>query len=478
VTPPSITSQNATPNFQHSPVQSISRKKNKQLVVALCALLIVVVILASVVGGIYFVNMQAHSPIPTPAPPLGPASTTIEIASDFPTSGNDTTDGLPQQMGVQMAITETNNNGLLPGYTLKPIPYNDVGISNRHDPKVGAKNLNQAIADNLVAGVVGPGNSSVALKELPLANQVSLALLSPSVTFPCLTKSAADDPNCTGTNDVATQMRPSANQLTFFRLATTDDRQGKAAADLFTQHHSKVLLLKDDSDPYSFGLAQALQTEWQHMGGLVISVDLPQNVTNAQDYQNTLQAAAASPPDLIYFAGDEPNGSYVLQALSNIATLKTVPFAGGDGIMESSLLQTAANLHRNAPIYVSLPIQDPAHSGSPIGADLAINYTTNGYKDYRPYAASAYDCTMILIQAIKKALQNASTPHGTQDHAGAVQFRQAVLQALRHLPPYTGATGTHSFDANGDTTNHTVSFYQADLSTAQPNWTWLQQVKA
>ena len=146
--------------------------------------------------------------------------------------------------------------------------------------------------------------------------------------------------------------------------------------------------------------------------------------------------------------------------------------------MLTSLLQTAVNLHRNAPIYASLPIEDPAHSGTDTGTNFEANYTTNGYGNYRPYAAPAYDCTMMLIQAIKAALQKGvSTPHGTQDHAGAVQFRQAVLQALKQLP-YTGATGTHSFDGNGDTANHVVSFYQADLSTPPPVWTWLQQVNA
>ena len=114
-----------------------------------------------------------------------------------------------------------------------------------------------------------------------------------------------------------------------------------------------------------------------------------------------------------------------------------------------------------------------------MGTDFEANYKANGYQYYRPYAAAAYDCTMMLIQAIKAALQkkDVSTPHGTQDHVGAVQFRQAILQALRQLS-YTGATGKHRFDTNGDTTNHTISFYQADLSTPQPSWQWLEQVTA
>jgi ABC-type branched-subunit amino acid transport system substrate-binding protein len=86
---------------------------------------------------------------------------------------------------------------------------------------------------------------------------------------------------------------------------------------------------------------------------------------------------------------------------------------------------------------------------------------------------------MMLILAIKTALQKktVSTPHGVQDQVRAKQFRQAVLQALAQLT-YTGATGTHSFDANGDMTNRTISFYQLDLSRSQPEWTWLQQINA
>ncbi len=398
-------------------------------------------------------------------------STTIEIASDFPTTGDDAISGLPLQNGVQMAITEANNEHLLPGgYTLKLIPYDDVGKSNRDDPQVGVRNINQAIANNLVAGVIGPENSWVALEELPLTNRAHLAQLSPSVTYPCLTKSSTDDSYCTEDHAFAAKMHPT-NQLTFFRLVTTDDRQGKATADYFfsiMQSH-KVLLLEDNSDPYSSELAQAFQTEWQDVkGGQVTLVNLPQPTSSIQNYQNTLQKFSSFQPKLIYFAGDDPNGSYVLQALSNIPSLKTVPFAGADGIVDSGFLQTAASLHQEAPIYASLPIEDP-------GSNFRIKYNAaaaNGNNNYRPYAATAYDCTMMLIQAIKAALQK-DTPNGTQ--AGATQFREAVLQALRQLS-YTGATGTHRFNVNGDTNNHTISFYQADLSTSQPSWTWLQQV--
>ena len=163
------------------------------------------------------------------------------------------------------------------------------------------------------------------------------------------------------------QMHP-ADQLTYFRLSTTDDREGRAAADFFAgQHYHKVLLLKDDSDVYSFGLAQVFQQEWRQLGGSVTPLELSESASTIQDYQNTLQTVASLQPDLIYFSGNDPNGTYVLQALSNVPQLKSVTFAGGDGITDSSFLQAAAQLHHSTPIYATLSIQDPGHSGQAVG---------------------------------------------------------------------------------------------------------------
>jgi branched-chain amino acid transport system substrate-binding protein len=421
-------------------------------------------------GGLSFVTL-----LPTQAP----ITTTLEIASDFPTSGLDTTNGLPLQNGVQMAIDAANNNQLIPGYTLKLVPYNDVGRNSLHDPEQGARNIAQAIGNPLVAGIIGPENSSVALRELPLANQAPIALISPTTTYPCLTRGSADDPDCRSSDDLQAQMRPTG-QVTFFRLATTDDQLGKATADyLYTVgHYRNAVLLKDDSDVYSFGLALPFQREWRQLGGLLLPLDLPQDQSSVQDYQNLLQTVAQIQPDLIYFTGNNPSGSYLLRALSHVASLKTTALAGGDALIDAAFLQVANQVRRTAPIYASAPIVDPDHAGTAVGTDFQDNYITSGYDNYDIYAATAYDCAMTLIQAIKQAVRSVTPPRGVQDRAGARQFRQAVVQAVRRLSWSGGATGSHGFDANGDSIRHTVSFYRIDVSTGQPAWQWLKQVGA
>lgn len=414
----------------------------------------------------------------TPPPTLA-RSMTIEIGSDFATTGVDAANDLPLQYGVKMAIDQANEEKLVPGYTFTQRTFNDVGANNRFDPAVGTQNIMQAVADGLVVGVVGPGHSAVAKRELPVANQNLLPLLGPNNTFPCLTKDSTSDPACSGPDNILAQMRPTG-QLTYFRVAATDDLQGKAVADyLFkTLGHRHVVIFKDGTDPYSQGLAQAFLNEWLALGGAnsATPLDVPQADSNVSTYQSALQSMVPTQPqpDLIYFAGDTPNGSYALQALANIPALSTVAFAGSDGIIDSGFLQAASQVDRSAPIYASLPITDPAHADTTVGAAFQENYTSAGYPNYNPYVASAYDCTMILIQAVKIALQNgALTPHNAQDHAGARSFRKAVLQALAQLI-YIGATGRQQFDTDGDTTNRTISFYRLHLSATQAEWQWLQ----
>src|SRR5262249_34929667 len=122
------------------PTPPSSAPKHKTWIIPLVSLTILV-IGAMLVGTVGYstIYLRGHSLIPTPS--LVAASTIIEIDSDFPTSGLDTTTGLPMRDGVQMAITKANNDHLLPGYTLKLVSYDDVGKDNRHNPQVGAENL-------------------------------------------------------------------------------------------------------------------------------------------------------------------------------------------------------------------------------------------------------------------------------------------------------------------------------------------------
>src|SRR5947209_18920532 len=92
-------------------------------------------------------------------------STTIKIATALPVSGKDESSGKPAENGAHLAVDQANANHTIPGYTLVFDPQDDVGPSGIHDPAVGAQRVTALVGDALVAGIVGPFNSSVAKAE-------------------------------------------------------------------------------------------------------------------------------------------------------------------------------------------------------------------------------------------------------------------------------------------------------------------------
>jgi ABC-type branched-subunit amino acid transport system substrate-binding protein len=78
---------------------------------------------------------------------------------------------------------------------------------------------------------------------------------------------------------------------------------------------------------------------------------------------------------------------------------------------------------------------------------------------YPIYTFSAYDCARILIDAIGRAIRV---------NGGKIPSREQVLQAVASTTNFKGITGTYSFDANGDVTNPSFSFYTVN----QGNWTF------
>ena len=201
--------------------------------------------------------------------PTAAGSTIIKIASELPTSGADESSGKPAQDGAQLAVNQANANHTISGITLQFVPKDDVGPSGTHDPAQGAANVTQLVSDYLVAGIVGPFNSSVAKAEMPISNQAPLAQISPANTNPCLTKNTAAS-GCSGSNDQLATLRPTGT-VNYFRIATTDDHQGPAQADyMYTTLHLSKIYVIDDTETYGVGIANAFVGEWKKLGGTVL----------------------------------------------------------------------------------------------------------------------------------------------------------------------------------------------------------------
>jgi len=394
-------------------------------------------------------------------------STTIKVSTDFPVSGKDASGGKPAENGAHLAVDQANANKTIPGYTLQFVPKDDVGPSGAHDPAVGKANITALIGDGLVAGVVGPFNSGVAQAEMPIANQAPIALISPSNTNPCLTQNT-EAAGCTGSNDKLAIYRPTG-KVTYFRIATTDDHQGGVGADLlYKEKGYKKVWVVGDAEAYGIGVSDAYTVEWKKDGGTVIGRSSEPGTTTS--FVGLLTTIASKHPDVIYFGGtDATGGTLFRQQFKQVPGLSNTPMGGGDGIVTGDFAKTVAPTH-GGPVYGTTGSVDV--TTVPAAQDFVNKYKA-AYGVLGAYSANSYDSMNILIQAIKRAIDGGvKTPKDSGDAAQAKVFRQAVIDQLTKTD-YTGPTGHHTFDANGDTTNKVISIYLLqDLKSPCDNTCW------
>jgi branched-chain amino acid transport system substrate-binding protein len=382
------------------------------------------------------------------------STTVIKVATELPVSGNDKDIGTSTMDGAILAVDQANANHTIPNVTLQLIEKDDVGAKLVHDGPTGAANVQALLDDPQVAGIVGPLNSSVALAEMPVANNGNIALISPANTNPCLTKEGADV-GCAGANDIIKTVRPTGN-VTYFRLAATDDHQGPAMADyLYKTLGLKTAYVIDDTETYGAGLAKYFVQEWTSLGGTVIDGQ-SHSVASTTDYTNLLTAAAAKKPDVLYFGGNYSTGGTVIQKqMMTIPGLQKTVYAGGDGMTGSQDFYTQI-VNNGGQFYVTIASPDP--SKIPAAAQFIKDYTAK-YGAVGPYSAQAFDAMNILIQAIKKALATTPAAKDANDTSGGAAFRAAVINELKQTD-YTGVTGHTTFDVNGDTTNKVFTLYK------------------
>ncbi|HEU5382829.1 MAG TPA: branched-chain amino acid ABC transporter substrate-binding protein [Ktedonobacteraceae bacterium] len=392
-----------------------------------------------------------------------PTNTVIKVATELPISGGDLDIGTSTMNGAKLAVDQANQNHTIPNVTLQFVAKDDVGAQGTHDGPTGAANVQSLIGDPQVAGIVGPLNSSVAKAEMPVANRGNIALISPANTNPCLTKSGADV-GCGGADDIAPTLRPT-NNITYFRLAATDDHQGPAMADyLFNTQHLKTAYVIDDTETYGAGLAKYFILEWKKLGGTVIDGQ-SHSVKSTTDYTNLLTAAAAKNPDVVYFGGNYSTGGQVVQKqMVAIPALKKAIYAGGDGMTGSTDFYKQIT-DNGGQFYVTVAAPDAAKI--PAAAQFVKDYTAK-YGALGPYSAQSFDSMNILIQAIKKALTTTPAAKDGNDTAGGAAFRAAVISALKQTD-WNGATGHTTFDANGDTTNKVFTIYKVALVSNKPD---------
>jgi branched-chain amino acid transport system substrate-binding protein len=357
------------------------------------------------------------------------ADKVIKVGITLPVSGAETTQGVPTRNGAVLAIEEAAAVG---GFKFAAFDLDDA-VQGVHDPAQGAQNVKTFAADAAVVGVVGPFNSSVARAEIPVANDAGLVLISPANTNPSLTK-----------GEDAKKLRPShPDVITYFRVCTTDDKQGAAGANFAKSLGYTKIFIIDDNETYGKGLADVFEADFKKEGGTVLGHE---HVTKGQqDFKALLTKIKSTGPDAIFFGGVTATGGGLIRKQMGDVGLEKAAFFGGDGISDEEFIKITGPMADGTYYTVAAPDTAKLPSAQTFNAA----YKKRWGSDPGPYSANAYTAALIIIDAATKAVKA---------NGGKAPTRAEVVKNVQATSLQT-PIGKVGFDANGDTTAPILSLY-------------------
>ncbi|MSW00696.1 MAG: ABC transporter substrate-binding protein, partial [Actinobacteria bacterium] len=206
-------------------------------------------------------------------------SSNVKIGLEAPLTGSLSQLGKGMLNGATMAANELNANGGIQGKHVEIIPIDDAG-----NATTGVKAANQAIANGL-DGVVGPYNSSVGVKTLPLYIKAGLVPIR-------LTSDNATDSMGYTLQPMTSQIAPAAS------TALTSWLKAKS-----------VGIIYDSTQNYTVTVASSLKADLEKAG---VKVTAYQPITpGASSYTSVVTQVAATNPQVVYSAVYYPEGGLI-----------------------------------------------------------------------------------------------------------------------------------------------------------------------
>lgn len=334
-----------------------------------------------------------------------------------------------------------------------------------YDPSKEGTNARTCLGLKNSLGYVGTLNSGAALVSEPILNKGHLVMISPANTNPTLT-----DPKSRSSQEPAT-FKGKIKYVTYYRTVTTDKLQGPAGA-LYAkgQLKAKTFYLVNDGLQYGVGLANFFE-KTATSKGMTESGKSQIDTSNQGPSSQTIAAQIKlANPDMVYCGCDSETSNLLPKDLRSLGYTK--PFMGGDALVNSTWTSNSGagtGAVNNAATSVGPDISRAAKFFS----KLYQKYKKGFFKNpgIQAYDATAYDAAGVELTAIYDAAKAGKLK-------GKITAQRGVVVGYVHSIKFKGATGTTTFDKNGDTKNKIVSVYRTASVKGNLQWVFKFQLIA
>jgi branched-chain amino acid transport system substrate-binding protein len=307
-----------------------------------------------------------------------------------------------------------------------PVVYEDLdGGTNERGSWDAAReqaNARYAAARADVLAYIATLDTDAAPYSIPITNAAGpLLQISPCNTYPGLTKAFGP-----GEPD---KHYPTGRR-NYLRTALSDDLQGLFAAQWAAELGARRAFVLHDTEPCGRGVALPFGDACRRLG--VELVEPPVGIEPKQsEYEALAQGIAESGADLVFYGGIIQNGAGPLWRDVRAAT-PGITMMGPDTLFEHAFIEDAGAAAEGTLItFGSVP---PALLEGR-GRMFYERYVERFGQEPECYAASAYDATGVILEAIERV--------GRAD-------RGAITDAAFATRDFDGLLGRWSFDKNGD----------------------------
>lgn len=335
----------------------------------------------------------------------------ICIGSVAPLTGPQAHLGKDSDNGARLAVDELNAKGVTIGG--KKMKIELISEDDQADPKTGTI-VAQKLVDMKVKGIIGHLNSGTSIPASKIYSDAGIAQISPS----------------------ATAVKYTAQGLkTTYRVMNNDAQQGKVLGEFAVKKMGKKIAIIDDRTAYGQGLADEVEKAVKASGGTIVGREY--TTDKSTDFLSILTSLKGKQPDVVFFGGMDPQGGPIAKQMKTLGLKGKL--LGGDGLQSAEFIKLAGN---DAPGVTASSPGLPVDS-MPGGTAFKEKFGAK-YGQIQVYAPYAYDATMALVEAMKKA-----------DSADGAKY----LPELAKLN-YQGVTGPISFDEKGDVRASAITMYQ------------------
>ena len=327
----------------------------------------------------------------------------VKIGHSGPLSGPNTFAGRDNDNGVRLAVEELNARKInVGGKTLK---FEVISEDDQCDAKTGVA-VAQKLVDSGVKYVMGPYCSGVAIPASRVYDGGGTMV------------------STVGTNPKVTQ----SGYKNLYRIIASDTQIGSNMA----IYAAKVMKVKnvaviDDRTAFGQGVAEEFTKEAKKQGLNVVGQEF--TTDKSVDFLSILTSLKAKQPEAIFFGGYAPQAAPMARQMKQLGL--PAKLLGGDTLCSPEVGKLGGDAV-NELVYCAQggTMLDKTNAGPAFKAKFKKRFNL----DADAYAASYYDQTLLIGDAIQKAQSLDPNKVGAEIYKGS----------------YQGVAGTYAYDENGN----------------------------